>query len=71
MWSPRLSPIVAIMVAELAATPRVSIRVFQTLVAGKTGQSGAPGSVGAVPTAFDRFLPAVGPPLVATEVRLA
>ena len=53
MWSPRLSPMVAIIVAEFAATARPSIRVFQTLLAGKTGQNGAPGRVGAVPTAFE------------------
>ena len=51
MCRPRPSPIVAIIVAELAATPRPSIRIFQTLVGGKTGQEGAPGTVGAVPTA--------------------
>ena len=62
---------VAIIVAEFAATPRPSIRVFQTLLAGKTGQNGAPGRVGAAPTAFDRFWPAVGVPLVVTGASLA
>ena len=39
----------AIIVAESPATARPSIGVFQTFVAGKTGQLGAPGSVGAPP----------------------
>ena len=47
MCRPRSSPIVVISVAEFEATARPSIRVFQTFVPGKTGQPGAPGSVGA------------------------
>ena len=38
-------------------------------VAGKTGQKGAPGTVGAVPTALERFWPVVGEPPILTEVR--
>src|SRR5687767_8897941 len=49
MCRPRSSPIVVISVAESEATGRPSMGTFQTLVAGKTGQSGAPGSVGAPP----------------------
>ena len=49
MCRPRSRPIVLIRVAESAATGRPSIRTFQTLVAGKTGQFGAPGRVGAPP----------------------
>ncbi len=49
MWRPRSSPIVPIIVAESDATGRVSIGVFQTLSAGKIGQSGAPANVGAPP----------------------
>ena len=41
------------------------------VLAGKTGQTGAPGRVGAAPTAFDRFWPAVGVPLVVTGASLA
>src|SRR5260221_9446559 len=47
MWSPRSRPIELIKVAESAATGRLSIRTFQTLVAGKTVQLDAPGRVGA------------------------
>src|SRR5262245_25610881 len=47
MWRPRSRPIVAIIVAEFAATPRASMRVFQTFVVGKIGQPEAPGRVGA------------------------
>ena len=38
-----------IIVAESAATARPSIGTFQTLSAGKIGQAGAPGTVGAPP----------------------
>ena len=38
-----------IIVEEFEATPRPSIRTFQTLSTGKTEQSGIPGSVGAPP----------------------
>ena len=66
---------VAIIVAEFAATARPSIRVFQTLLAGKTGQNGAPGRVGAVPTAFETRRPGVwtppGPVGARTASRLA
>src|SRR5438067_538852 len=42
-WTPVSTPIEAMIVAEFAATGRVSTRWFQTLLAGKTGQ---PPSVG-------------------------
>jgi len=35
------APIAATILAELGATGNVSTRVFQALVAGKTGQAGA------------------------------
>ena len=50
MCRPRSRPIVAISVAELAATGRPSMRMFQTLVVGKIGQTGAPGTVGPLGT---------------------
>jgi hypothetical protein len=46
MCRPLPAPIVAIKVAEFAATGRPSIRTFQTLSIGKMEQFGAPGSVG-------------------------
>ena len=49
MCSPRSSPMALIIVAEFEATDRPSMRWFQTLLAGKIGQLGAPGTVGAVP----------------------
>ena len=52
MCSPRVSPMAEIIVEEFDATSRSSIRVFQTLSAGKIGQPGAPGIVGA-PPGFD------------------
>src|SRR5512140_2236811 len=51
MWRPRVRPMDEMRAAESGATGRPSIRVFQTFVASKTGQSGAPGSVGATPAA--------------------
>ena len=49
MCSPAFRPIDEIIVAEFEATARPSMRTFQTLSAGKTEQSGMPGSVGAPP----------------------
>ena len=49
MCSPAFRPIDEIIVAEFEATSRWSIRTFQTLSAGKTGQSELPGRVGAAP----------------------
>ena len=46
MWRPVSRPIAAIIVAELAATGRSSIRWFHTFVPGKTEQPDAPGSDG-------------------------
>ena len=47
MCRPRSSPMAEIIVAESDATARPSIGTFQTFVAGKIGQDGAPGRVGA------------------------
>ena len=49
MCRPRSRPIAPIIVAESAATARPSTGMFQTLSAGKIGQAGAPGTVGAPP----------------------
>ena len=49
MCRPRVSPMVPIIAAEFPATGRAATRTFQTLSAGRTGQAGAPGSVGDTP----------------------
>ena len=49
MWRPVVSPIVVSIVDEFDATGRPSIGMFQTFVAGKTVQDGAPGRTGAEP----------------------
>src|SRR6478672_5893445 len=46
MWRPAFSPIAPIIVAEFDAIDRPVTGAFQTFVGGRTGQLGAPGSVG-------------------------
>src|SRR5262245_7908552 len=46
MWRPVSSPMDPIIEAEFAATVRPSMRTFQTLLAGKIGHRGAPGTTG-------------------------